>query len=404
MVKLREITSNFISFGVIEVFGMLIPIITLPILTRSLGPSAYGLFLLMLSIFYFGHTIIDYGSNYTSVRLLSKNKDCFHKVKEIFSNTQSLRIFLSILYFLSCVIYANLYLDLNYFIIFIISSFLYLMGYALTPIWYYQAIGRMGVVTKVLLITKFINLFVILFFIKNENDLSIALLSLSIPIFISGLFFLYLSNKENLNVKISMNIFKELKLGFHVFIGLLAPNLYNSIPAIVLGTTYPPEQFAKFAIASRLCSIVLSLQNILAKAVYPVLSRMENTQILKLIYANLAISLPPLLFFYFFGSYVLKYFLGKDFVDVNQYLFILIIGVVFIGLSNSFSQGYFLPRGLDYIYRNISLRVSIVSGAIAILLINEYGLMGGAISITLARILFFIDYFYSYKKAIITNG
>ncbi|MEC6815435.1 oligosaccharide flippase family protein [Photobacterium toruni] len=396
--KIKEMFSNFVSFGVIELFGMLIPIITLPILTRTLGPSSYGSFLLILSIFYFGNTIIDYGTNYTSVRKLSKNKANLNKVKKIFKDTQSLRLVLAFIYFICCIIYAGFFLSHNLFVIFCISSFLYFIGYALTPIWYYQALGRMGIVTKISLIVKCVNLVVILFFIKNEKDLYIALLSSSFPMFISGLYFLYLSKKEELSIKVSINIWRALKSGFHVFVGLLAPNLYNSIPTIVLGTSYPPEQFAQFAIASRLCSVVISLQNILAKAVYPVISRMKEIQISKLIYANLSVSIPPLLFLYFFGTYALRYFLGKDFDDVNQYLVILIIGVVFVGLANSFSQGFFLPKGLDRIYRNISLRVSFLSAGLAFLLISHYGLMGGALSITVARILFFVDYIYHYKK------
>lgn len=106
---------------------------------------------------------------------------------------------------------------------------------------------------------------------------------------------------------------------------------------------------------------------------------------------------PPIIFIFLFGEYVLGVFLGKEFSSANEYLIILIVGVLFVGVANSYSQGYFLPKGLDKLYRNISLRVSLISGGLALVLITHYGLIGGALSITTARFLFFMDYYVSYK-------
>lgn len=72
MSKLKEIAKNFIGFGVIDLIGLVIPIVTMPLLTRTLGATSYGIYLLILTVLYFGHTIIDYGTHYTSVRELSK--------------------------------------------------------------------------------------------------------------------------------------------------------------------------------------------------------------------------------------------------------------------------------------------------------------------------------------------
>ncbi|WP_229613289.1 oligosaccharide flippase family protein [Vibrio parahaemolyticus] len=398
MSKLKEITKNFIGFGVIDLIGLVIPIVTMPLLTRALGATSYGIYLLILTVLYFGHTIIDYGTHYTSVRELSKNRNNFSVKNSLFVQTQSLRLFLATVYILCCLGYAVFYGSEEFLFYMSVAAIPYLIGYALTPVWYYQGMSEMMLVTKVMLASKFANLLVILFFINNESDISNALMATSLPSLLSGIYLTYSCKKnEKLSIKFSFGFLSTLKSSFHVFIGLLAPNLYNSIPTIILGTSYPPEQFAKFAIASRLCSVVVTLQNVLAKAVYPVISRIKESQVSKLIIANVFVSVPPIIFIFLFGEYVLGVFLGKEFSSANEYLIILIVGVLFVGVANSYSQGYLLPKGLDKLYRNISLRVSLISGGLALVLITHYGLIGGALSITTARFLFFMDYYVSYK-------
>ncbi len=204
----------------------------------------------------------------------------------------------------------------------------------------------MALVTKVTMVSKLLNLIVIVFFVKNESDIGLALSAVTLPMFLGGVWLaLHCKRCRGLQINIGFNFFSAMREGMSVFIGLLAPNFYNAIPTIALGTSYPPEQFAKFAVASRLCSVVISIQNILAKSVYPVLARMRESQVGRLVVANLAVSLPPLIYIYFFGEATLTFFLGDGFGSSNEYLTILMIGVVFVGLSNATVKGTFCRRG-----------------------------------------------------------
>lgn len=400
----KEIFKNFFSFGVIDFLGLLVPILTMPILTRTLGAEGYGVYLLILSILFFGHTIVDYGTQFTSVREVANAKTEEKKLQQIFIDTQSVRLILSIVYSILCIVYSYLFLDESLFPFIVTTAPIYLIGYALTPVWFYQGLSQMLLVTKVSFVVRLANVFIILCFVREVSDLQLALLSISLPMMLGGIFLTYdCKNNRNLNVYIHFNIVAKLKSGVHVFIGLLAPNFYNSMPTIFLGTTYPPEQFAKFAVASRLCQVVVTLQNVLSKALFPILARMRSSKVNGMIMANILVSLPPLIVISFFGEYILGVFLGSEFSTSNQYLIILTVGVFFIGLANAFSQGFFLPNGLDSMFRNISLRVSFVSGLLAVILVDQFGLLGGAFAITVARLLFFVDYSVTYYKSFNTK-
>lgn len=395
----KELIKNFISFGAVDILGLLIPIITMPILTRALGPSQYGVYMLLLTILYFGHTIIDYGTQYTSVRALAHQRNNPKEVSHIYQETQGLRIFLCLLYSVGAILYS-LFLSFDNAVLYTtFASSTYLLGYAITPLWFYQGIGAVDRAMKVSLTIKVLNLLVIVFAVSSPCDFYIVMASLCMPMLFGGIYLSHLAYKKYHVPHPTFRLLrKSLYDGRDVFIGLLAPNLYNAIPTIALGSMFPPAEFAKFAIATRLASVIITLQNVVAKAIYPVIAILKESQVNKLLLLNLILSIIPAFIVYIGGEWGLSIFLGKNFTGVNTYLLILCVGVVFIGLSNAISQGYLLPNGHDRVYRNISLRVSLVAGIMSFGFIYFYGLLGGAIAITIARALFFFDYTAVYIK------
>lgn len=395
----KELIKNFLSFGAVDILGLLIPIITMPILTRALGPSQYGVYMLLLAILFFGHTIIDYGTQYTAVRKLANQRHNALEVSRIYKHTQGLRIFLCIFYSLGAILYSYFLSFDNAVLYILFASSTYLLGYALTPIWFFQGIGAVEQAMKVSLTIKLINLLVIIFAVNTPEDLNIVVASFCIPMFLGGV---YLSRLAFVRYRVAHPEFSQLKKSLYegrdVFIGLLAPNFYNAMPTIALGALYSPADFVNFAIASRLASVVVTIQDVAAKAIYPIIARVKESQVTKLLILNGLLSLIPILILFIFGDWILNIFLGKDFTEVNTYLVVFTIGVMFIGLSNAISKGYLLPHGYDSLYRDISLRVSIVAAFFCMAGIYFNGLMGGAISITVARFLFFIDYSFCYWR------
>ncbi|EOW9231532.1 oligosaccharide flippase family protein [Vibrio cholerae] len=395
----KEIIKNLFSFGSIDILGLIIPILTMPILTRALGPSQYGDLLLFLTILYLGHTIIDYGTQFTSVRNIAKVRDKKDEISSIYSDTQGLRLLLCVAYWLVIVLYCLLF-DLNNIVLHVaLFGGLYLIGYVLTAAWFFQGVGCLEKLMFISLLAKIINLLVIVFFVNAPEDVEIAIAASCLPTFIGGLYLTVVAhNRYRLALPKFSNLFSSLQEGKDVFIGLLAPNLYNAIPTIALGTAYPADQFVNFAIASRLASVVVTIQDVVAKAIYPILSRVKESQVNKLFIANGFVSIIPIMTLFLFGDWILIHFLGADFANVNQYLVIFAIGVFFIGLSNAVSKGFLLPHGYDRLYRNISLRVSVISAIFCTVGVFLGGLLGGAISITLARLLFFVEYYFCYSR------
>jgi O-antigen/teichoic acid export membrane protein len=392
----KEILNNILSLGAVDALGLIIPIVTMPILSRALGADLYGGYLLFLTIVMFGYTIVDYGIQYTGTRAVAKS---IGDSKDLYGYNQIIRWILFVVYSLVMSIYSLLFLDYYLAKYIIFCGVPLLAGYVLTSSWFFQAVSDTKWLLRASLISRLINLFVILFFVDSTSDLNIVIYSSTYPVFLSGIFLTYVLHKKY-NVKfIKLGKVKEYFLAnFNVFIGVLAPNFYNAIPIMFLGTISVPSDFAKFAVASRLSMIINMMINVFSKAIYPIISKDGGVFVRYIMIVNILISLPAVIFLLIFGDKVIEVFLGSAYKSDVNYLSILSVGMIFVALTNAFSHGYFLPRGLDAIYRKISLNVSLLSGVISVYLITNYGLLGGALSLTIARFLFFAAYAVEYKK------
>lgn len=395
----KEIKNNLLSLGTIELLGLLIPIITMPILTRSLGGELYGQYLLIITIILFSNTIIDYGCQFVGTKDVSKNLHKKNILSYYFSAYQIIRLILLIIYLVVIIILSEIMFstEIKHYIIFGVIP--YTIGYYLLAPWFLIAIGQSKLLLITSLISRIINFIIIIFFIKKPNDFGLLVYSYVIPILINGIFIHYFILKV-IKIKFFILNFKSILTYFKksngVFIGILAPNLYNSIPAIVLGGHSDPIDYARYMIASRICGIVFTFQNVISTSIYPILTRLKGNYVKKLIKINLLIAIPSTLIIIIFGETILSVIIGKELSQNNFYLKVISISIIAIAISNALSKGYFLVKGMTNIYTRVTIRVSIISALINLLLIYQWGVLGAAIGLTIARLLLSIDYSYSY--------
>ncbi|PSB83907.1 flippase [Photobacterium damselae subsp. damselae] len=398
MTSMKKVINNIFNISAIELLGLLIPIVTMPILTRSLGADLYGGYLLFTAVMIFGQTIIDYGVQYTGVRDAARANNNEIKLKDIFQRYQGVRAFFFVVYLIVIIVYSQLLSDdsSSYYILH--YGTIYLLGYFLCCSWFYQAISETRRLMIAMVIPKLINLLVVVIFIRDQNDIEILYLVTSCTVLMTGLYLsLYLFYTRGYDLFRVGMLKNDILSGFDVFIGILAPNLYNALPTIIMGSLYNSSQFALFAIASRICSIISMLQGVLSKAIYPFLSSSKVSYLKEIIIANIIISAPLVLILYFFSNELLSFFFGDDFSE-NLYLKVMLIGMFFYSISNSIVIGFILPMKFDNVYKKISLIVSFISAGVAIVMIYNFGLLGGAVTLTIARTLYFIFYSLFYFK------
>ncbi|EJO3861725.1 oligosaccharide flippase family protein [Vibrio parahaemolyticus] len=390
----KELLSNVLSLGAIDFLGMLIPIITMPIITRAIGLELYGQYLLFVTMLTFGHTIIDYGVQYSGVRVAAKNRENKLALETAYADYQGLRFVLSGVFFLFSSLYVvNVFNSIWY----LIPLFLYIFGYLLTSAWFFQGAALTKYLSIASISNKILLLIAIVVFIKSKDDFFLLVLFTTIPIFITSILLLFfLRSRYQIKLFSLNNIKRTVNDGLSVFIGLLAPNLYNAIPLMLLGNYADKLEFANFAISLKVCGVIFMLQNVVAKSIYPITSRNKNG-FKPTLFLNLLIVIPCVLILFFFGSDLIKVILGVS-LESDIYIKVISTSLIFVAISNSFSVGYFLPNNLDVEYRNIAIKTSILSAVIVFFLIYKFSVIGCALGLLTARAILFFNYTLSYKR------
>ncbi|EOX4413659.1 oligosaccharide flippase family protein [Vibrio alginolyticus] len=390
----KELLSNVLSLGAIDFLGMLIPIITMPIITRAIGLELYGQYLLFVTMLTFGHTIIDYGVQYSGVRAAAKNRANKLALETAYADYQGLRFVLSGVFFLFSSLYVvNVFNSIWY----LIPLFLYILGYLLTSAWFFQGAALTKYLSIASISNKILLLIAIVVFIKSKDDFFLLVLFTTIPIFITSILLLFfLRSRYQIKLFSLNNIKRTVNDGLSVFIGLLAPNLYNAIPLMLLGNYADKLEFANFAISLKVCGVIFMLQNVVAKSIYPITSRNKNG-FKPTLFLNLLIVIPCVLILFFFGSDLIKVILGVS-LESEIYIKVISTSLIFVAISNSFSVGYFLPNNLDVEYRNIAIKTSILSAVIVFFLIYKFSVIGCALGLLTARAILFFNYTLSYKR------
>ncbi|MBL4866103.1 MAG: oligosaccharide flippase family protein [Pseudomonadales bacterium] len=166
----KKLLSNFFSLTVLQIFTYLLPLLTLPYLTRVLGAERFGAVVFAQSFIMFFNVLVDYGFNLYATREISIHRDNEKKVLEIFSSVMIIKVFLvvvSLLALTAIVFTFDRFLDdveLYYL------TFFWVFGQALFPIWYFQGMEQMKYVTIVNVVAKIIFTVLIFALVRNPGD------------------------------------------------------------------------------------------------------------------------------------------------------------------------------------------------------------------------------------------
>ncbi len=375
--------------------SLLIPIVTLPILTRALGVDGYGVLMLINTINIFGVIVLDYSSQTFGIReyKVSKEKNKFYY------DVQSARLLLLLVYFIFVYIYVCLFVDYvsgSYVIYYVLP---YLLGMYLTAQWFHLCNSELLYVSVLSIIARLINLIGILLFVKKPEDLTFSLAICTIPVLVTGFIVNYLRcSKHKLEKFHFSNPIKVFKDGFSIFISDFAPNLYNNIPVIIYASSSSSSQFAFFALATRIVNIIMLVQNIIMKASYPILLdktiRMRN-----IILSNVVLSIFLVLLLFVFKNDILTIITGgHNFSSALIIVDILLIGVIFNGVIYSLTYGYLYKMKIDTLLSKVMLRACFLSSLIVLILSYSYDVIGLSLGLTMSRVVIALTLYVLYVK------
>ena len=350
----KVLIENFSSLSLLQIVNYVLPLIVLPYLIRVLGVEKFGLVMFAKAFIIFFNILVDYGFNLSATREISIHRDNKEKITEIFSSVIIIKLTLIIVSFilLSIIIFSFEKFLSDWKLYYL--TFLWVIGQALFPIWYFQGMERMKYITFVNITSKVIFTLLIFIVIQNENDYIYVPLLNGFGSIIGGLLALWLIFKK-FNQKTNFKVLKikeHIKNGFFVFLSISSSTILSAIPAIFIGIFLNYNMVGYYSAFEKLVRAIKNLLYVINQTFFPMLSKVykeDKTRYLniwkKLSLITIIISVGIYSLIMTFSGYFIKLYLGDIFADYIFILYILAFSIILYTIINAIGLNGLLVIG-----------------------------------------------------------
>lgn len=347
---MNRILKNFVYQSIFQVAKIIMPVITIPIVSNALGPTGVGLYNYTNSIAqYFvlvaGLGVSIYGNR--QVAIAYNQKGNLNQVFwEIFNLKAMMSLFSLLLYFL-------VLSQLGMSILFLAQSLLIIQ--VLVDIsWLFMGVEDFKKTSMTSLLMQSVAFTLIVLFVKDENDLVFYTVVQVSSLFL-GQALVWFGAKRYISFQRFplKNSLKHLKPCLGLFIPEVAILLYTTMNKTVLGGSVGEAAVGYYTNSMQISQVFITLITTLDLVLLPYMTGMfaKNrvdkmlAMMDKTLHGQLFISIPLMFGLLTTFDKLVPWFFGEKFLFINQVIpyFSLLIVIVPLGLA--FFRQYLMPMG-----------------------------------------------------------
>ena len=357
----RTLIANFSYLSIIEIIGILLPLISYPYLIRIVGAQSYGVVVFAQAIISYMTIVVNFGFNVSATKQVSENRTDVKTLNKIYSSI----IYLKFLLFIICCIILFLILCLiGYEYTFIVICFLGLcVQEVFYPTWLYQGLEDMKFITIITFLSKCSFLLLIFLFIHDADDYVYIPIFYSIGGILTSLVSIILVRKKfNINfVKVPIwQMKQDFRNSLPFFASRLSSVIMERTNVIAIGSFFSYEMVAVYDLCTKIVSILKTPYSLVAQVVYPNVSRNGNMAVIKKILSPLFLSGICLSLLVVLTSRWIVLFLGgEELYDAIFILKLMVWYVPFVGISYLFGASVLVVKNHSKEY-NLSVVYSVL--------------------------------------------
>jgi O-antigen/teichoic acid export membrane protein len=407
--KNRILIKNVASLGVVQVVNYIFPLLTIPYVSRIIGPEGFGLINYITAFVSYFVLIVYYGFDLTATRKIAVDPDNLAIRSAVFSEVTCARILLflvTIAGFLICISSVPL---LSENVKLSLVLFLTVVSALLTPQYVFQGLQKLPVLSMLTVVKGVVNTSLIFIFVATKEDLLlyasitvfsnflISLIAILYVIFVIKIKFTFYSISHTISI---------LKEGRLIFFSSIIFSLYTTTNIIILGFFAEATTIGYYTTAVSFIIIVQSVVNIpLSSSLYPYIgksfSESEENGIVKLrkivplvFYFTAAICLGILVL----APFVVLFIYGKSFTGSIISVQILSFLPLISAMSSLMGIQTMLNLRMDNLFLKITSFAACFSLVLNVLMGYYFSYIGTSISYLLTELLICASFYLILKN------
>jgi PST family polysaccharide transporter len=269
--------QNFLFLAIIQSSNVLISIITMPLLISSIGVDQFGLVNLSLSVIILLNIMVGFGYNLSAPREVAVNQQDKRALSHLVSNVFSGKIllaFLATVFVLVSVCGLNLFKEYQ---VIVVYSILLLFSEATMPLWFFQGMEKMKLVSIANIFSKLLFLMGIVLFIHNPEqskwvNFIMGFFGLGINILL--LFYIHTFLEIKFYRPQFTAIWTSLKQNLLFFFSNLASHISINGGLIILSFFSVAETLGMYSLAERIVMVLRLFPSLVIQAIFPNASKL----------------------------------------------------------------------------------------------------------------------------------
>lgn len=412
--------QNFIFLVIIQASNILISLISMPLLIQSIGVDQFGLVNLALSVIILMNILVGFGYNLSGPREVAINQDNREELSHVFSNIISSKFLLASLASLLILIGVYAFGLFKEYQTILVFSVLLLFSEATLPLWFFQGMEKMKLISIANVFSKLLFLMgIVLFIHKPEQAKWVNFLLGGSSLGINMLLLLYIHFELQIRFYKPrlLQIYLSLKENILLFLSNMASHISINGGLIVLSFFSEAATLGMFSLAERITMVLRMLPALIIQAVYPNASKLYQSNLpaffnfLKKTYLIALLLGTGLSVFTFFAAPFIVEVLAKERLE-EAILFLKILAFVpFLACLNIINVTMLLVTDQKDMLFRASWQMAIYMLIVSIGLTSQFGAVGLCYALLSTEVVIFLictiliytknkDLFYGFHKSL----
>lgn len=325
----RGILSNISSMAIVQGMALIIPLMTLPYLLRTLGPSAYGKYAYAYAVLMCFDIFVRFGFDLSATKMIAECRGCAGRVSQVFWSTLLAKKILLILAFVLLFTLAKVTgmspKDSQLYML----GFLVVVGSSLLPTWLYLGLEEMKYLAMLNFNLQLIYLALMFMLVKAESDYVYVAFSYGVSSVLVGIFGLTFAIKRfklGSPKNVGVDIVEAWRNSYHYFLSRVANDGARHLSIMVVGAGFGPVVLGVYSAIERMFFAFVSVGGIVSQAIYPRMAAAKDLRLfVNVFFVVMLFVASALLVLVFFRRYLFEIlgFSGFD-LDLASEVFVVI--------------------------------------------------------------------------------
>ncbi|MGX7174049.1 flippase [Enterococcus ratti] len=388
---MKHVLKNFGYQSLFQLTKIIMPIITVPIVSKALGPSGLGIFNYTNSIAQYFVLVASLGIAMYGNREIALVYHRKENISKIFWEICLLKVILTSITLVVYFLFIS-FLDNRFY--FYIQS-LTILAVMFDISWFFMGIEDFKKNSMTNLGIQFITFILIVCFIKDSSDTRLYVLLQSLGTLLSQVFTWFFIRKHiDFKRILLIDSLRHARASFEFFIPqvaiLLYTNLNKTLLGIFIGSTAVGYYTNSLTINTVFITIITTVDMVLLPHMSGLYAKGNVKKMVaiidKTIHLQLYFSIPAMFGMLTVYDKLVPWFFGKDFLFINKVIPIFSILIVVMPLGMSISRQYLIPIGKVKVYNKSVLIGAVINILCNLILLPSIGFFGVVFSNILAEI------------------